>query len=67
MSAPLDWMLAVFEPLDLAALTLFLASLFATTRMVEKCPETWPSTSVLMARHRAAWMAQLPRRDLKMY
>ncbi|MEL6476843.1 MAG: DUF599 domain-containing protein [Pseudomonadota bacterium] len=67
MTPATDWVFAVFEPMDFVALAVFVMSVIGTTQLVEKCSDRWPSTSVLMARHRAAWMEQLPTRDLKMY
>ncbi|MEM7505259.1 MAG: DUF599 family protein [Pseudomonadota bacterium] len=54
-------------PVDLVAVGFLIVAIVLTNRLVERCSATWPSTAVLMAGYRKAWMSELPNRELKMY
>lgn len=69
MSGLPDWMNlpSFLGPVDLAAVGLLILAIVFTNHLVEKCSASWPSTAVLMANYRKAWMSELPNRELKMY
>lgn len=53
-------------PWDIVALLVFVVSTVGLRLMIENPPGAWPSTSILMARYRRAWMAESPRRANRM-
>ncbi|MBK1636821.1 DUF599 domain-containing protein [Rhodovulum adriaticum] len=59
--------LALFTPLDAAALALWLAAWFATGLAIEHPPAGKPSVSVLMTRFRREWMQQLAARQSRIF
>ncbi|ARE38657.1 hypothetical protein RGUI_0516 [Rhodovulum sp. P5] len=59
--------IALFTPLDAAALALWLAAWIGIGYAIEKPPEGRPTVSVLMARFRRDWMRQLVTRQPRIF
>ncbi len=59
--------LALFTPLDAAALALLVLSWVGTTRAIEHPPARRPSVSLLMAGFRREWMRQFVTRDPRIF
>ncbi|TCP62821.1 putative membrane protein [Rhodovulum bhavnagarense] len=59
--------LALFTPLDAAALALWLAAWVAIGRLIEHPPAGRPSVSILMTRFRREWMRQFAARESRIF
>jgi len=59
--------LALFTPLDFAALGLLVGVWFGVGYLIENTGKSWPSVSYLMADYRRAWMVQMVARDPRIF
>lgn len=59
--------LALFTPLDFAALALLIGSWLIIGYLIENPGKSWPSVSHLMANYRRAWMVHMVTRDPRIF
>lgn len=65
----MDWMdrLALFAPLDFAALAVLVLAWLVVGYVIENAGKSWPSVSCLMAAYRREWMQQMLTREPRIF